>query len=137
MPNNVCCRQLLWTHRLGGQRERSEYLWPDQRSFVQFGRLNSRQQRWTHVANDSCLCLGTRSFNVNVILYNGLSANVGYSAFYWGNVSRAGEQIDIRNNPNLTFRPPPVPVGTIGSQHFNTLSDLVAHGLNVGIAYRF
>ena len=73
-------------------------------------------------------------FNLNAWLMPGLQANVGYSGLYWGNVARAGEQIDLNVNPNL-FPEPTAPVGTIGARPTRELSDFFAHGLNVGLTF--
>lgn len=71
-------------------------------------------------------------FSGSAQLTNCISANVGYSMLYWGNVARAGEQIDVRLNDGL-FPPPTAPVGTIGALPTYKLADLVAHGLTLGL----
>ncbi len=71
-------------------------------------------------------------FNGRVQLTKCFSANAGYSVLYWGNVARAGEQIDLNVNPGL-FPIPVAPVGTIGTLPTHKLTDFVAHGLNLGI----
>ncbi len=73
-------------------------------------------------------------FNVNVCLTHHLSANAGYSFLYWGNVARAGEQIDKHVHPGL-FPPYTAVPGTIGALPTHKLSDYYAHGLNFGLTY--
>ncbi|QDU57687.1 BBP7 family outer membrane beta-barrel protein [Aeoliella mucimassa] len=66
-----------------------------------------------------------------------LQATVGYTLLYWGNVARPGEHIDLDVNPNLL---PPVtpPVEGASRPRFEWHdSPLLAHGLNVGLDYRF
>lgn len=74
--------------------------------------------------------------NLNVHLHKGLSANVGYTMLYWGNVARAGDQIDMAVNPDL-FPPQTAPLGTIGSQPTGSMRDFFTHGLTAGLAYQF
>lgn len=75
-------------------------------------------------------------FNLQRQLTNCMSANVGYSVLYWGNVSRAGQQIDLRVNPDL-FPPPLVGAEGIGAQRTHALSDYFAHGFNGGVTLVF
>jgi hypothetical protein len=70
--------------------------------------------------------------NVNVCITECLFAHMGYSFLYWGNVVRAGEQIDKRVHPGL-FPPYQVPYGTVGALPTHKMSDFYAHGLNVGM----
>ncbi len=70
--------------------------------------------------------------NLNVQLTQRLYGNVGYSFLYWGNVVRAGEQIDLNVHPGL-FPPYTAVPGTIGALPTHKVSDFFAHGLNVGL----
>lgn len=61
----------------------------------------------------------------------------GYSFLYWGNVVRAGDQIDLDLNPDLL---PPEAVPFTGASRpafaFRE-TDFFAHGLNAGLDYRW
>ena len=74
--------------------------------------------------------------NAGVQLTDCLSANVGYSVLYWGSVARAGQQIDMNVHPDLFPQAVSVP-GTIGAQRRHSVSDFVAHGLNVGLTFTY
>ena len=72
--------------------------------------------------------------NANVCLAKCLYANAGYSFLYWGNVVRAGEQIDKKVHPGL-FPPYTAPPGTIGALPTHKTSNFYAHGLNLGLTF--
>ena len=65
----------------------------------------------------------------------GLDARIGYTAFFWSDVIRAGDQIDL--DINTTQIPPgqlqgaPAPIFTAETSSF------WAHGLNVGLEYSY
>ncbi|MEM7478629.1 MAG: BBP7 family outer membrane beta-barrel protein [Planctomycetota bacterium] len=65
-----------------------------------------------------------------------LRATMGYSAIYWGNVVRPGQQIDLDVNPNL-FRAQ----GTVTGPNrpvFNFVeTDFLVHGLSFGAEFRW
>ncbi|MCO6043880.1 BBP7 family outer membrane beta-barrel protein [Aeoliella sp. ICT_H6.2] len=66
-----------------------------------------------------------------------LKATVGYTLIYWGSVARPGEHIDLDVNPNLL---PPVVEPVVGPERPRFRWDdtsLLAHGLNLGLDYRF
>ena len=67
-------------------------------------------------------------FDASMKLTSCLYVNAGYSFLYWGDVVRAGEQIDSRLQPGL-FPAYTVPAGTIGALPTHKLSDFYAHGL--------
>ena len=75
-------------------------------------------------------------FNLNAKVTSRISARAGYSVLYWGNVARAGDQIDLHVNPDL-FPPTTAVPGTIGAQPTFKLTDYFAHGLNAGITASF
>jgi len=65
-------------------------------------------------------------------------ATVGYTFIYWSQVARAGDQIDLRLNPNLIPPEGPPPVTTNQFPQFNWVySDYWAQGLNLGIEARW
>jgi hypothetical protein len=65
-------------------------------------------------------------------------ATVGYTFIYWSQVARAGDQIDLRVNPNLIPPEGPPPVTTNLFPQFNWVySDYWAQGLNLGIEARW
>jgi Putative beta barrel porin-7 (BBP7) len=74
--------------------------------------------------------------NLNARITSRISARAGYSVLYWGNVARAGDQIDLHVNPDL-FPPATAVPGTIGAQPTFKLNDYFAHGLNTGITVSF
>ena len=63
------------------------------------------------------------------------TARFGYNVFYWSEVLRAGEQVDL--NINTTQIPPgdldgdPAPLFPFRS------TDFWAHGFNLGVEYKF
>ncbi len=59
-----------------------------------------------------------------------LTLLVGYTALYWNNVARAGDQIDTTVNPNLL--PPPVSGGPNRPAFNLHLSDLFLQGITLG-----
>lgn len=66
-----------------------------------------------------------------------LKATVGYTLIYWGSVVRPGDHIDLDVNPNLL---PPVVEPVVGPERPRFAWDdtsLLAHGLNLGLDYRF
>lgn len=65
-----------------------------------------------------------------------LRVNAGYSVLYWGNVARAGKQIDLAIHPGL-FEPQVAVPGTIGALPTHRYSDFFAHGFNVGATLVF
>lgn len=75
-------------------------------------------------------------FNGSVHIAQGVSLTAGYSVLYWGNVAQAGAQIDPNLHPGL-FEPATATLGTIGAQPTHALSDLVGHGVNIGLVYVF
>jgi hypothetical protein len=64
-----------------------------------------------------------------------LKATVGYTFVYWSSVMRPGDQIDT--NINTTQLPPNSLSGMPSPQSRTVMSDFWAHGLNVGLDYRF
>ena len=68
-------------------------------------------------------------------LRGGLSATLGYSYFYWQDVVRAGDQIDIRINTSQL--PPSGPSGPARPRVNNTDDSFWAHGFRVGFEYVF
>jgi hypothetical protein len=66
-----------------------------------------------------------------------LRATVGYSAVYWGNVVRPGDQIDLVVNPNL-FPPENTPfTGAQRPQFQFVQTDYWVHGLSYGAEFRW
>ncbi|MGI9429904.1 MAG: BBP7 family outer membrane beta-barrel protein [Bythopirellula sp.] len=66
-----------------------------------------------------------------------LRATVGYTLLYWSQVARPGDHIDLDVNPNLL---PPVIEPVVGPERPRFMWDdtaLIAHGLNLGLDYRF
>lgn len=66
-----------------------------------------------------------------------LKATAGYTMLYWSRVARPGDHIDLDVNPNLL---PPVVEPVVGPERPRFFWDdtaLLAHGLNVGLDYRF
>ena len=66
-----------------------------------------------------------------------LRATAGYTLLYWSRVVRPGELIDLDVNPNLL---PPVVEPVVGPERPRFEWEdtaLVAHGLNLGLDYRF
>lgn len=66
-----------------------------------------------------------------------LKATVGYTMLFWGRVVRPGDHIDLDVNPNLL---PPVIEPVVGPERPRFEWDdtaLLAHGLNIGLDYRF
>ena len=66
---------------------------------------------------------------------HGFSATVGYSVFYWQDVLRAGEQIDLQIN--TTQLPPGTLSGLPRPGLNNEGGEFWAHGLHVGLEYVF
>ena len=66
-----------------------------------------------------------------------LRATAGYTLLYWSRVARPGDHIDLDVNPNLL---PPVVEPVVGPERprfqWNDTA-LLAHGLNLGLDYRF
>ncbi|HJZ89358.1 MAG TPA: BBP7 family outer membrane beta-barrel protein [Gemmataceae bacterium] len=60
---------------------------------------------------------------------------VGYSALYWPRITRAGDQIDLVVNP--TQLPPGTLVGPARPAFNLSRSDLWAHGLSIGVEFRY
>ena len=75
-------------------------------------------------------------FNLKAPITRRAWANIGYSGIYWGNVARAGEQIDLNVNPGL-FPPPTAALGTVGAKPTHKLNDYFTHGLNAGLTIVF
>jgi hypothetical protein len=66
-----------------------------------------------------------------------LRATAGYTLLYWSRVARPGDHIDLDVNPNLL---PPVIDPVVGPERPRFAWDdtaLLAHGLNLGLDYRF
>lgn len=66
-----------------------------------------------------------------------LRATAGYTLLYWSRVARPGDHIDLDVNPNLL---PPVVEPVVGPERPQFEwhdSALLAHGLNLGLDYRF
>ncbi len=66
-----------------------------------------------------------------------LRATAGYTLLYWATVARPGDHIDLDVNPNLL---PPVVEPVVGPERPRFRWDdvgLLAHGLNLGLDYRF
>lgn len=66
-----------------------------------------------------------------------LKATAGYTMLYWSRVARPGDHIDLDVNPNLF---PPIVEPVVGPERPRFFWDdtaLLAHGLNVGLDYRF
>lgn len=66
-----------------------------------------------------------------------LRATAGYTLLYWARVARPGDHIDLDVNPNLL---PPVVEPVVGPERPRFQWDdtaLLAHGLNLGLDYRF
>lgn len=66
-----------------------------------------------------------------------LRATAGYTMLYWSRVARPGDHIDLDVNPNLL---PPVFEPVVGPERPRFEWDdvaLLAHGLNLGLDYRF
>jgi hypothetical protein len=65
-------------------------------------------------------------------------ATVGYTFIYWSQVARAGDQIDLRVNPNIIPPEGPPPVTTNLFPQFNWVyDDYWAQGFNFGIEGRW
>ncbi len=60
---------------------------------------------------------------------------VGYTAIYWGQVARAGDQIDTTVNPNLI--PPPIPGGPASPSFSFHNSHLFLQGITIGGEFYF
>lgn len=86
--------------------------------------------------SDAASLVGEFGIDLQRQLTSNLRVNVGYSVLYWGNVARAGEQIDLNVHPGL-FQPPTAVPGTIGAQPTYRFSDYFAHGLNAGVTFVF
>ncbi|WP_442482035.1 BBP7 family outer membrane beta-barrel protein [Aeoliella sp. SH292] len=66
-----------------------------------------------------------------------LRATIGYTLIYWTNVARPGDQIDLDINPNLL---PPIVEPVDGPERPRFIwddSNLLAHGFNAGLDFRF
>lgn len=66
-----------------------------------------------------------------------LKATIGYTMLFWSRVVRPGDHIDLDVNPNLL---PPVIEPVVGPERPRFEWDdtaLLAHGLNLGLDYRF
>jgi hypothetical protein len=66
-----------------------------------------------------------------------LRATAGYTLLYWSRVARPGDHIDLDVNPNLL---PPIMEPVVGPERPSFEWDdvaLLAHGLNLGLDYRF
>lgn len=61
----------------------------------------------------------------------------GYTLLYWGRVLRAGDQVDLDVNPNLFPEETNPFVGPLRPQFAFNYTDLVAHGLSVGLEGRW
>ena len=59
----------------------------------------------------------------------------GYELLYWSAVQRAGGLIDTRVNPNLL--PPALGTGPLVPQARLNTTSLLAHGVSVGVSYKF
>jgi hypothetical protein len=59
----------------------------------------------------------------------------GYTLIYFGEVARAGDQIDVVVNPNLI--PPPVGGGPARPAYNFNPSDLVLQGITLGAQFNF
>jgi hypothetical protein len=65
-----------------------------------------------------------------------MRAFVGYNFLYWSNVARAGEQIDLRVNPNQIA--PPQPLNGPALPAFTPRrSDYWVQGISLGLELRF
>ncbi len=62
-------------------------------------------------------------------------ATVGYTLVYWGNVVRAGEQIDLDVNPDLIPEPLPT-TGLLRPAFAFVETDFWAQGLSIGLEYQ-
>jgi hypothetical protein len=75
------------------------------------------------------------SFRLGYRLTEQWTLLAGYTLIYFGEVARAGEQIDVVVNPNLL--PPPVDGGPARpAYHFNP-SDFVLQGITLGAQFNF
>jgi hypothetical protein len=73
--------------------------------------------------------------NLGYQLSDRLRAFVGYNLLYWGSVYRAGEQIDLRINPD--FLPPAVASEPRVPAFIGRTTSFVAHGLNFGLVFNY
>lgn len=73
--------------------------------------------------------------NLGYQLSNRLRAFVGYNFLYWNNVSRAGDQVDLRINPN--FVSPAVASEPRLPAFVDRSTSFWAHGVNVGLAFNY
>jgi hypothetical protein len=81
------------------------------------------------------------NMGIRLALTDSIDLTAGYSLFYWSNVQRAAENVSRQFNP--TFNPAFAPVtgspplsGPVPPR-LNQLTDIWAHGLNVGVAMRY
>jgi hypothetical protein len=89
-----------------------------------------------HYTRHSLSVVPELGFNIGYAVTDWLRLTVGYNFLYWNNVARPGAQVDTNVNLNNVFgsapaTPPLVP------RYLNQPSDFWAHGLTLGLEFRY
>jgi hypothetical protein len=89
-----------------------------------------------HFSRDHTVVIPEVGLKVGYEVTAGLRVYAGYSVLYWGEVARAGSQIDPNVNPRLM---PPVtsPVGPLRPAARFEDSGFWAQGINLGLELRY
>ena len=74
-------------------------------------------------------------FNLGYRITDRLRVSAGYTLLYWTRVARAGDQVDLRLNPN--YLPPVTGGGALLPTYLGRTTNFWAQGLNLSLAFNF
>jgi hypothetical protein len=100
------------------------------------GGLLALQSNIGHFSRDHTVVIPEFGLKVGYAVTSCLRVYAGYSLLYWGDVARAGNQVDLNINPRLL---PPVmsPVGALRPAARFEDSGFWAQGIDLGVELRF
>jgi hypothetical protein len=109
---------------------------PGMASVTRPGGLLALESNIGHFSRDRTVVIPELGVKVGYELRPGLRLYAGYSLLYWGEVARAGSQVDLNVNPRLL---PPVmaPVGPLRPAARFEDSAFWAQGIDLGLELRF
>ena len=87
--------------------------------------------------NDEFAVVPEIGLRVGAQLTDRVRAFVGYNFIYWSSVARAGDQIDLRVNPNLIPPQTPPVTGPLVPAPRTVSTDYWLQGISVGGEVRF
>jgi hypothetical protein len=127
------------THQVVDIHGSTTIIAPDGTATTQQGGLLALSSNIGHYSRDRFAVVPEVGINIGRQVTDYIRVFAGYSFLYWSNVVRPGEQIDTVLNRNLiptssTFGQPGGPARPAFSFHD---SDFWAHGINVGIEFRY